>query len=86
MEDLTNKLATLIVEVLNLRITPESIDPETALFNSGLGLDSIDALEIVVAVQMEYGVKIRANDDESVKILSSLRSLAEYIAAQKRTV
>lgn len=82
MEDMEKELAILIVEVLNLRITPDSIEPEDALFSSGLGLDSIDALEIAVAVETQYGVKIRASDKNNSKILSSLRSLAQHIVKE----
>ncbi|MES9903039.1 MAG: phosphopantetheine-binding protein [Sedimenticola sp.] len=82
MEDLEKKLASLIVEALNLRISPDSIDPEAPLFSSGLGLDSIDALEIAVAIQTGFGVEIRANDENNVTILSSLRSLAKHITAE----
>lgn len=82
MEDLEKDLATLIVEVLNLRISADSIEPEYALFDSGLGLDSIDALEIAVAIENQYGVKIRANDENNKVILSSLRSLAQHITTQ----
>ena len=60
------KLAELIVEVLNLEdVTPDDIEPEDNLFDDGLGLDSIDALEIAVAVSQNYGVHIKAEDEDT---------------------
>ncbi|MBL4762133.1 MAG: acyl carrier protein [Gammaproteobacteria bacterium] len=82
MEDAEKKLALLIIDALNLRLKPDDIDPEEALFNSGLGLDSIDALEIAVAIEIEYGVKIQAQNENNVKIMSSLRSLSRHITKQ----
>lgn len=72
-------LATLIVETLNLDTAPGDIDAQTPLFGEGLGLDSIDMLEISLAVSQAYGVKLRADDSENHRIFSSLASLNEYI-------
>jgi acyl carrier protein len=73
------KLARLIVTTLNLEIEPEEIDPAAPLYNEGLGLDSIDILEIALAVSKEFGVKLRADDKNNQKTFSSLRSLNGYI-------
>ena len=72
-------LASLVVKTLNLEITPPEIDPEAPLYGEGLGLDSIDMLEIALAVSKEYGVKLRSDDKDNRQIFSSLRSLTSYI-------
>ena len=75
------RLASLIVEVLNLEdIKPEDIGPTQPLFDGGLGLDSIDALEIAVAVAQTYGVHLKAEDEETRAVFRDLRSLAGYIS------
>jgi len=75
------EVAQLIVDTLNLEGTrPEAIDPQTPLFREGLGLDSIDALELAVVIGERYGVQIKADDAGNVRIFSSLRSLSEHIA------
>ena len=74
------QLATLICDVLNLEdLCPEDIDPSQPLFDGGLGLDSIDALEIAVAVAQSYGVQLKAEDEENQEIFATLRSLATHI-------
>ncbi len=73
------ELARLIVETLNLEVTAESIDPETPIYGEGLGLDSIDMLEIALVVSQRYGVKLRADDENNVQIFQSLRSLNRFI-------
>jgi acyl carrier protein len=82
--DLTSKaeewaLAQLIVETLNLDASATTIDPDAPLFGEGLGLDSIDMLEIALAVSQTYGVKLRADDTENDQIFQSLASLNRYI-------
>jgi acyl carrier protein len=82
--DLTSKaeelvLAQLIVETLNLEMAVTTIDPDAPLFGEGLGLDSIDMLEIALAVSQTYGVKLRADDAENDQIFQSLASLNRYI-------
>lgn len=72
-------LAQLIVTTLNLEMTPGEIEPEAPLYGEGLGLDSIDILEIALAVSQVYDVKLRADDENNVQIFSSLRSLNRYI-------
>ena len=74
------EVALLIIETLKLEdITPENIDPNAALFNEGLGLDSIDALELSLAISMKYGFQIKSNDADIIDIFSSLKALAKYI-------
>ena len=72
-------LARLIVTSLNLELQAAEIDPAAPLYGEGLGLDSIDMLEIALAVSKEFGVKLRADDKNNKQIFSSLRSLNDYI-------
>lgn len=73
------KLAGLIVSALNLETQPSAIDPNAPLYGEGLGLDSIDILEVALAVSKAYGVKLRSDDEHNRKVFSSLRSLAQHI-------
>ncbi|MGH8495492.1 MAG: phosphopantetheine-binding protein [Gammaproteobacteria bacterium] len=83
MSPAEHRLATLIVDALNLEdVEPEDIEPTDPLFDGGLNLDSIDALEIAVAVAQQYGVHLRAEDEETKSIFATLRSLSEYIDRQ----
>jgi len=86
MEQLIEQLKKQLIEELNLEeMTPEDIDPDAPLFGEGLGLDSIDALEIILILDKNYGVKIKNPSESEVKeIFKSLRSLAEYITAQRK--
>lgn len=78
------ELAELIVTALNLESTaPEDIDPQAPLFKTGLGLDSIDALELALEISKRYGFQLRSDDENNVKIFASLRSLAAYIEAHR---
>src|SRR5690606_18273991 len=73
--DAERELAQLLVESLNLEdVAPESIDPEAPLFNAGLGLDSIDALELALAISKRYGFQLRSDDDQHRQIFASLRA------------
>ena len=84
MSPLELEVAGIIVEALNLEdVSAENIDPEAPLFNEGLGLDSIDALEIALVMSQRYGVNLKADDSNNKKIFSSLRSLAAYIESNK---
>ncbi|WP_282187213.1 phosphopantetheine-binding protein [Azospirillum sp. TSA6c] len=76
-------LATLIVNTLTLEADPEDIDPDAPLYGEGLGLDSIDILEVALAVSKSYGVKLRADDENNTKIFSSLRTLNSHIQQLK---
>jgi acyl carrier protein len=80
---LLREIAGLFVQSLNLGIEPEQIDPDEPLYGSGLGLDSIDILEVALLVSKQYGVHLRANSEENQQIFRSLRHLAEYIAVQR---
>jgi acyl carrier protein len=73
------ELSRLIVATLNLEVQPSQIDPESPLYGEGLGLDSIDILEIALAVSKAYGVKLRSDDEDNIRIFSSLRSLNRHI-------
>jgi acyl carrier protein len=81
--NLEGEIASLFVQALNLEIAAEDIDPEAPLYGEGLGLDSIDILEVALIVSKKYGVQLRADSQENHKIFRSLRHLAEYIAAQR---
>jgi acyl carrier protein len=76
-------LASLIVKTLNLEVAAPEIDPQAPLYGEGLGLDSIDMLEIALAVSKEFGVKLRADDKNNRQIFSSLRSLTAHIEQQR---
>jgi len=81
MEQLIQKLKEEIIDVLNLsEMKPEQIHDQAPLFIDGLGLDSIDALELTVLLEKKYGLKI-STADEGKKILHSVRSMAEFITA-----
>lgn len=81
--DLQREVAALLVEALNLEIAPESIDPAAPLYGEGLGLDSIDILEVALVVSQRYGFQLRSDDEDNVRIFGSLASLAEHIAAHR---
>ncbi len=73
------QLAQLIVTALNMDIDPATIDPEASLYGEGLGLDSIDILEISLAVSQTYNIKLRSDDAKNQQIFRSLRSLSQHI-------
>lgn len=84
MENLIENLKKQIIEQLNLaEVKPEDIDPAAPLFGEGLGLDSIDALELIVLLEKNYGLKIQEPKDAK-NIFQSVNSLAAYISAQKK--
>ena len=75
---------TRVVESLNLEgVEPASIDPEAALFNDGLGLDSIDALELALAIGKRYGFQLRSDNDDNRRIFASLRALSAHVQANR---
>ncbi|MGQ0667644.1 MAG: phosphopantetheine-binding protein [Nitrospiraceae bacterium] len=76
---LEQELARLIVQTLKLKMDPATIQPEAALFGDGLGLDSIDALELSLAISQTYGYQLKSSDPEIKAIFSSLRALAGAI-------
>jgi acyl carrier protein len=78
------ELADLLVDSLNLEgVEAGGIDPEAPLFNTGLGLDSIDALELALAVSKRYGFQLRSDNDENRRIFASLRALSEHVEQNK---
>jgi acyl carrier protein len=79
-----HELASLIVESLNLEsTTPDRIDPDAPLFGGDLGLDSIDALEIALAVSKRYGFQLRSDNPDNRTIFTSLRTLSDHIEQQR---
>ena len=82
--DLQREVATLLVEALNLDVAPETIDPGAPLYGEGLGLDSIDILEVALVVSQRYGFQLRSDDEHNVRIFKSLASLADHIAANRQ--
>ncbi len=82
---LQSEVAALLVEALNLDIAPDSIDPEAPLYGEGLGLDSIDILEVALVVSQRYGFQLRSDDEDNVRIFKSLASLAEHIGANRQS-
>ncbi|MEM1417387.1 MAG: phosphopantetheine-binding protein [Myxococcota bacterium] len=83
-EELERRLKEVIVESLMLEdVTPGEIDSEEALFVDGLGLDSIDALELAIAVDKTFGVRIKEDEDDTRTIFKSVRALAAFIAERR---
>ena len=76
-------LAALIVTTLKLELQPEDVSPTAPLYGDGLGLDSIDVLEVALAISKAYGVKLRSDDKNNTRIFSSLRSLSQHIQAHR---
>lgn len=86
-EALHAELKALIVDALMLEdVRPEDIDVEAPLFGEGLGLDSIDALELAIAIDRRFGVKIEAEDERNKEIFRSVASLARHIAGSQPAV
>ena len=81
---LERELAALFVDALNLETPADQIDPEASLFGDGLGLDSIDILEVALEVSRRYGFQLRSDDENNQQIFRSLRTLAAHVA-QHRT-
>jgi len=86
IEALRAEVAALIVEALVLEdVSPEEIDPHAPLFGDGLGLDSIDALELAFAIAQRYGFKLRSDDELNGRIFASLDALSRHIAKHRTT-
>jgi len=84
MEDLKQSLKQQIIDSLNLQgMKPEDIDDNAPLFGEGLGLDSIDSLELMVLLERNYGIKIE-DAREGRKVLQSVQSMADYITAHRK--
>ena len=83
MSKMETELKQLIIDTLDLEdVDVDDIDSSAALFNSGLGLDSIDALELGLAIRKKFGVKIDIEQDDVVKIFASVSALAQFIASR----
>ena len=82
---LERELAALFVDALNLETPADQIDPESSLFGDGLGLDSIDILEVALEVSQRYGFQLRSDDENNQKIFQNLRSLAAHVAQHRTT-
>jgi acyl carrier protein len=80
---LEQEVANLIVQTLKLKIDPATIQPDAALFGEGLGLDSIDALELSLAISQTYGYQLKSSDPDIKAIFSSLRALANAIVKNR---
>lgn len=80
-----HELAVLLVEALNLEVAPADIDPNAPLYGEGLGLDSIDILEVALEVSRRYGFQLRSDDENNQQIFQSLRSLATHVAKHRST-
>ena len=81
------ELANLIVDALNLEhVTASEIDPQAPLFRDGLGLDSIDALELSLAIYQRYGFQIKSQDEQNLRIFSSLAALTEHVQNNRTDV
>ncbi|XPG46283.1 phosphopantetheine-binding protein [Variovorax sp. KK3] len=80
---LENELAVLLVESLNLEVAPADIVPTAPLYGEGLGLDSIDILEVALEVSRKYGFQLRSDDERNQQIFQSLRSLAAHVAQNR---
>lgn len=80
---LVQEIAGLIVSALNLDVTQGEIDPDAPLYKEGLGLDSIDILEVALVVSKRYGFKLRDDDQDNVRIFRSLNSLASHVAERR---
>ena len=82
-EDLMSEVAALIVEALNPGVQPQDVRPDDPLYGEGLGLDSIDRLEISLVISKHYGFQLRSDNENNDKIYASLRALTTHIASQR---
>lgn len=83
VETLLPEVAELIVSALNLDMAISEIEPDAPLFGEGLGLDSIDVLEIALVISKRYGFQLKSDNEDNLRIFSSLRALTTYIASQR---
>ena len=86
LSGIVRELATLITQAINLDVAPEQIDPDAPLYGEGLGLDSIDILEVALVVAKRYNLQLKAESEENHLVFASLRSLAQYVAAHSTSV
>ncbi|MCB4365913.1 acyl carrier protein [Hydrogenophaga taeniospiralis] len=82
-DDLMSEVAGLIVEALNLDVRPDEVLPDDPLYGDGLGLDSIDMLEIALVISKRFGFQLRSDNENNDQIFSSLRALCTHIASQR---
>ena len=80
---LESELAVLLVESLNLEVAPSEVSPTAPLYGEGLGLDSIDILEVALEVSRKYGFQLRSDDERNQQIFQSLRTLATHVAENR---
>ena len=83
VDALLPEVAELIVSALNLDMAPADIEADAPLFGDGLGLDSIDVLEIALVISKKYGFQLKSDNEDNIRIFSSLRALTTYIASQR---
>lgn len=83
IEALLPEIAELIVSALNLEMSPAEIEADAPLFGDGLGLDSIDVLEIALVISKRYGFQLKSDNEDNVRIFTSLRALTTHIAEQR---
>jgi acyl carrier protein len=85
VQALETEIKDLIISTMSLEdVVPDDIDAAAPLFNEGLGLDSIDALELGLALQKRYGLSLAADSDETRKHFASVRSLSSFVAANRK--
>lgn len=82
-QDFYNEVSNLVIETLNLEVTTDEIALDDPLYGDGLGLDSIDILEIALVVSKNYGLQLRADSKDNHAIFTSMRSFADYIQTNR---
>lgn len=83
VEALLPEVAGLIISALNLDMAAGEIEADAPLFGDGLGLDSIDVLEVALVISKQYGCQLKSDNEDNIRIFSSLRALSTYIASQR---
>jgi acyl carrier protein len=83
VEALLPEVAGLIISALNLDMAAGEIEADAPLFGDGLGLDSIDVLEVALVISKQYGCQLKSDNEDNIRIFSSLRALTTYIASQR---
>ena len=81
--ELVKEIAELVISALNLEVTAAEIDPQAPLYREGLGLDSIDILEVALVISKRYGFKLKEDDQDNAKIFGSLEALAAHVAERR---
>lgn len=83
VDALLPEVAELIISALNLEMAASEIEPDAPLFGDGLGLDSIDVLELALVISKRYGFQLKSDNEDNIRIFTSMRSLAAHIAQQR---